>query len=94
VIGYLVARFSGKDATLNGHLTSLLVKLLVPLLTIYSILTVPSQALLIEAMMPPAVLSVVYAGWFKFNVEKTAKIVTLGTLLLLPELPIVLLLIR
>jgi len=44
--------------------------------------------------MSPAVLNVVYAGWFKFNIEKTATIVTLGTLLLLPELPIVLLLIR
>jgi predicted permease len=74
-------------------------QVIVPLLTLSIVVfsglsALASQVLLIEAMMPPAVLSVVYAGWFRFNVEKAATIVTLGTLLLLPELPIVLLLIR
>ena len=74
-------------------------QIIVPLLTLpivvfSSLSALASQVLLIEAMMPPAVLSVVYAGWFKFNIEKAATIVTLGTLLLLLELPIVLLLIR
>ena len=74
-------------------------QVIVPLLTIpivvFSGLSgLASQVLMIEAMMPPAVLSVVFAGWYRFDSEKAATIVTLGTLLLLPELPLVLLLIR
>ena len=68
--------------------------LALPIVFFSGLSALASQVLLIEAMMPPAVLSVVYAGWFRFNSEKAATIVTLGTLLLLPELPFVLLLLR
>jgi predicted permease len=44
--GYLVARFSEKGRTLNVNLAGLLVKLLIPLLTIYSVLTTPPEAFL------------------------------------------------
>jgi len=65
-----------------------------PIVIFSGLSVIASQVFLIEAMMPSAVLTVVYAGWFGFNSEKAATIVTLGTLLLLPELPLVLLLLR
>jgi len=68
--------------------------LILPIVVFSGLSPVASQVVLIEAMMPPAVLAVVYASWFGFNSEKAATIVTVGTLLLLPELPLLLLMIR
>jgi predicted permease len=67
--------------------------LILPIVVFSGLSAVASQVVLIEAMMPPAVLAVVYASWFGFNSEKAATIVTVGTLLLLPELPLLLLMI-
>lgn len=66
--------------------------LTLPILILCSLSPVAFQVILIEAMMPPAVLTVVYAGWFGLNSGKAATIVTVGTLLLLPEIPLMLLL--
>jgi predicted permease len=64
--------------------------LILPIVLLSSLSAVASQVVLIEAMMPPAVLAVVYASWFGFNSQKAATTVTVGTLLLLPELPVIL----
>ncbi len=45
------------------------------------------QVLLLEALMPPAVITVVYAAGFDLDVEVAATVVTVGTLLLLPIVP-------
>lgn len=69
-------------------------QVLVPLLTIPLILlsglTQVSQSIIIlEVLMPPAILTVVYAKSFKLDYEKAATIVTVGTLLLLPLIPFI-----
>ncbi|MGY5860364.1 MAG: AEC family transporter [Candidatus Thorarchaeota archaeon] len=62
---------------------------LIPLMTIPVIILsglaqLPAAILILEALMPPAVLTVVYAKSFNLDSEKAATIVTIGTLLLLP----------
>jgi predicted permease len=62
---------------------------LIPLMTIPVIILsglaqLPASILILEALMPPAVLTVVYAKSFNLDSEKAATIVTIGTLLLLP----------
>ncbi|UCE11394.1 MAG: AEC family transporter [Candidatus Thorarchaeota archaeon] len=47
------------------------------------------DVLLLEAMMPPAVLTVIFAGGFRLDVEAAATIVTVGTLLILPLVPFI-----
>jgi predicted permease len=47
-----------------------------------------SQVILLEALMPAAVLNVVYAGAFDLETETVATIVTVGTILLLPIIPL------
>jgi predicted permease len=42
--------------------------------------------------MPPAILTVVYASGFDLDVEITSTSVTIGTLLLLPIIPLLLIL--
>ena len=64
-------------------------QLLIPLMTIPVIILsglaqLPVSVLILEALMPPAVLTVVYAKSFNLDSEKAATIVTVGTLLLLP----------
>jgi predicted permease len=46
------------------------------------------SAIIIEALMPPAVLTVVYAAGFNLDTETAATTVTIGTLFLLPLIPI------
>ncbi len=53
-------------------------------LIILGLSKVTSQVILLEAMMPPAVLTVVFAANFELDSETAATIVTVGTLLLLP----------
>jgi predicted permease len=66
---------------------------LIPLITLPLILLsglsqIASQVLLLESLMPPAVLAVVYASGFDLDVEIASTTVTVGTLLLLPLIPI------
>jgi len=67
-------------------------QILVPLITIPVILLsglshVPTAIIILEALMPPAVLTVVYAASFELDTQKAATIVTVGTLFLLPIVP-------
>jgi len=67
-------------------------QILVPLITIPVILFsglsgLPTAIIILEALMPPAVLTVVYAASFGLDAEKAATIVTVGTLFLLPIVP-------
>ncbi|MDH4212952.1 MAG: AEC family transporter [Candidatus Odinarchaeota archaeon] len=69
-------------------------QLLVPLITIPIIILsglshVTTSIIILEALMPPAVLTVVYATSFELDAEKAATIVTVGTLFLLPIIPFV-----
>ncbi|MFW9795797.1 MAG: AEC family transporter [Candidatus Thorarchaeota archaeon] len=66
--------------------------LVIPLVLLSTLPTVPLQVLFLEALMPPAILTVVYASEFDLNVEIAATTVTIGTLLLLLLIPILLLL--
>ena len=50
--------------------------------------SVTTRVLLLEAMMPAAVITVLFAGSFKLDSETAASIVTIGTLLLLPIVPL------
>jgi predicted permease len=66
---------------------------LIPLITLPLILLsglsqIASQVLLLESLMPPAVLAAVYASGFDLDVEIASTTVTVGTLLLLPLIPI------
>lgn len=45
LVGYLISRLSGKGRLVNDYLTSLLIKLLVPLLVIYTLLTASPETL-------------------------------------------------
>ncbi|TFG33013.1 hypothetical protein EU528_01545 [Candidatus Thorarchaeota archaeon] len=55
-----------------------------PVIAFSGLSQLPASILVLEALMPPAVLTVVYAKSFKLDSEKAATIVTVGTLLLLP----------
>ncbi|MBD3407911.1 MAG: hypothetical protein GF411_17455 [Candidatus Lokiarchaeota archaeon] len=48
---------------------------------------VTTQVLLLQAMMPPAVITVILAAGFDLDHETAATAVTIGTLLLLPVIP-------
>ncbi len=61
--------------------------LIVPILLLSGLSAIPFRVVLLEALMPPAVLTVVYAGGFGLDSKRAATIVTVGTLLLLPLLP-------
>jgi len=60
---------------------------MVPIVLLSGLSAIPSRIVMLEALMPPAVLTVAFAGGFGLNWEKAATIVTVGTLLLLPVLP-------
>jgi predicted permease len=47
-----------------------------------------TKVLILEAMMPTAVTTVVYAAGLDLDSELTATVVTVGTLLLLPAIPV------
>ena len=62
--------------------------LVLPIILFSTLSQVPIQVLIMESLMPPAVLTVVFASGFDLDVEIAATIVTVGTLLLLPFIPI------
>jgi len=69
-------------------------QLLVPLIAIPIIILsglsqMATSIIILEALMPPAVLTVVYATSFELDAERAATIVTVGTLFLLPIIPFV-----
>jgi len=67
----------------------LLVPLLVLPIILFSTLSqVPIQVLILESLMPPAILTVVYASGFDLDVEIASTTVTVGHLLLLPLIPL------
>ncbi len=67
----------------------LIIPLLVLPIIIFSTLSqVPIQVLILESLMPSAILTVVYASGFDLDVEIASTIVTVGHLLLLPLIPI------
>jgi predicted permease len=49
---------------------------------------VTTKVLILEAMMPSAVTTVVYTAGLNLDSELTATVVTVGTLLLLPVIPL------
>jgi predicted permease len=66
--------------------------LILPIILLSTLSQVPLQVLIIESLMPPAILTVVYASGFDLDVEITSTSVTIGTLLLLPIIPLLLIL--
>jgi len=58
--------------------------LVIPVILLSGLAQLPASILILESLMPPAVLTVVYAKSFNLDSEKAATIVTVGTLLLLP----------
>jgi len=59
-----------------------------PIILISTLSQIPIQVLILESLMPPAVLTVVYASGFNLDVETASTTVTVGTLLLLPLIPL------
>ncbi|TFG98254.1 hypothetical protein E4H12_06640 [Candidatus Thorarchaeota archaeon] len=58
--------------------------IVIPVIIFSGLAQLPASILILESLMPPAVLTVIYAKSFNLNSEKAASIVTVGTLLLLP----------
>ena len=58
--------------------------LVIPIIIFSGLSQLPASILILESLMPPAVLTVVYAKSFNLDSEKAATIVTVGTLFLLP----------
>jgi len=63
--------------------------ILIPLIIFSSLQHLSISILILEALMPPAVLTVVYASSFELDSEMAATIVTVGTLFLLPIIPVI-----
>jgi len=61
--------------------------LVIPIILLSTLSPIPLQVLILESLMPPAILTVVYASGFDLDVEIASTIVTVGTLLLLPVIP-------
>ncbi|MHA2141094.1 MAG: AEC family transporter [Candidatus Thorarchaeota archaeon] len=67
----------------------LIVPVLIGILLLYLGLSdLATKVVVIESMMPPAVFTVVFAGGLKLDTESAATAVTVGTLLLLPVVPL------
>ncbi len=62
--------------------------LVLPIILFSTLSQVPIQVLILESLMPPAILAVVYVSGFDLDVEIASTIVTVGHLLLLPFIPI------
>ena len=63
--------------------------IVIPIIIFSGLAQLPASILVLEALMPPAVLTVIYAKSFNLDSEKAATIVTVGTLLLLPIIPFI-----
>jgi predicted permease len=62
------------------------------LLLMSGLSVVTRNVILLQAMMPPAVITAIFAAGFKLDSESASSIVTLGTILLLPVVPLMFLL--
>ncbi|MHA1959064.1 MAG: AEC family transporter [Candidatus Thorarchaeota archaeon] len=67
-------------------------QVVIPIMTLFLLQLVTlsdttASVLFLEAMMPPAVLTVIFAGGFHLDAEIAASIVTVGTMLMLPVVP-------
>lgn len=85
-------RFSRVDV-IGGLEVAAVRQLLVPiligvLLLFLGLSELATKVVIIEALMPPAVFTVVFAGGLKLDTESAATAVTVGTLLLLPMVPL------
>jgi len=60
----------------------------IPIILMTTLSQISTQVLILESLMPPAILTVVYAAGFDLDVEIASTTVTVGTLLLLPLIPI------
>jgi predicted permease len=85
-------RFSRVDI-IDGIQVAAVRQIIVPfligvLLLFLGLSDLAAKVVIIEAFMPPAVLTVVFAGGLKLDTESAATAVTIGTLLLLPMVPI------
>lgn len=63
--------------------------IVIPIILLSGLSHLSTTILILEALMPPAVLTVVYATSFNLDAEKAATIVTVGTLFLLPIIPFI-----
>jgi predicted permease len=59
-----------------------------PVILVSALSQIPTQVLILQSLMPPAILTVVYASGFDLDVEIASTAVTLGTILLLPLIPL------
>ncbi|MHA2020721.1 MAG: AEC family transporter [Candidatus Thorarchaeota archaeon] len=85
-------RFSKVDV-IGGLEVAAVRQLMVPILIAVLLLflglsELATKVVIIEALMPPAVFTVVFAGGLKLDTESAATAVTVGTLLLLPVVPL------
>jgi predicted permease len=85
-------RFSKVDV-IGGLEVAAVRQLMVPILIAVLLLflglsELATKVVIIEALMPPAVFTVVFAGRLKLDTESAATAVTVGTLLLLPVVPL------
>jgi len=62
--------------------------LILPIILFSTLSQLPIQVLILESLMPPALLTVVYASGFDLDVEIASTTITVGTLFLLPLIPI------
>ena len=62
--------------------------LVLPIILFSTLSQLPIQVLILESLMPPAILTVVYASGFDLDVEIASTTVTVGHILLLPLIPI------
>ena len=63
--------------------------IMLPIIILSGLSQLPAAIILLESLMPPAVLTVVYATSFELDAERAATIVTVGTLFLLPIIPFI-----
>lgn len=63
--------------------------IVIPIIIFSGLSHLPASILILEALMPPAVLTVIYAKSFNLDSEKASTIVTVGTLFLLPIIPFI-----
>lgn len=89
-------RFSRADI-IGGFEVAAVRQLIVPiligiLLLFLGLSELATKVVIIEALMPPAVFTVVFAGGLKLDTESAATAVTVGTLLLLPVVPVLMVL--
>lgn len=63
--------------------------IMLPIIILSGLSRLSASIIFLESLMPPAVLTVVYATSFQLDAERAATIVTVGTLFLLPIIPLI-----